>query len=183
MFYVRVNLYFKIFDHVNIYLNNQKLLLMAKWSKISMYTRWSSEYFFHFLLKFSLKFCYIGLKPIQKGLMPIFENPNTRFFGKLPELQLLDNEPVQVVWAIFQRKIKGEKKSILTRSVWAFFFEFQQNSKMATNIANANPQRRTTKTPPKNSKESENINYLGAAANQCLKIKQFKKKWKKKSSI
>lgn len=34
------------------------------------------------------------------------------------------------------------------RSFWAFFFEFQQNSKIATRIAKARPQRRTTNTPP-----------------------------------
>lgn len=39
-------------------------------------------------------------------------------------------------------------KSVLTLSVWAFFFEFQQNSNIATTIAIARPQSSTTKTPP-----------------------------------
>ena len=33
-------------------------------------------------------------------------------------------------------------------SIWEFFREFQQNSKMATIIATAKPQSKTTKTPP-----------------------------------
>lgn len=36
----------------------------------------------------------------------------------------------------------------LTLSVWAFFLEFQQNSRIATRIASARPQSSTTKTPP-----------------------------------
>lgn len=38
----------------------------------------------------------------------------------------------------------------LTLSDWAFFLEFQQNSRTATRIARANPQTSTTKTPPGN---------------------------------
>lgn len=34
------------------------------------------------------------------------------------------------------------------RSVCAFFFEFQQNSNIATKIANAKPHNNTTNTPP-----------------------------------
>lgn len=41
---------------------------------------------------------------------------------------------------------------LLTRSVWAFFFEFQQNSKMATNMASARPHSKTTNTPPEKNK-------------------------------
>jgi len=37
---------------------------------------------------------------------------------------------------------------VRTRSLWAFFFEFQQNSNIATRIARARPQSSTTNTPP-----------------------------------
>lgn len=37
---------------------------------------------------------------------------------------------------------------ILTRSVRAFFLEFQQNSSIATMIARARPHKSTTNTPP-----------------------------------
>lgn len=44
------------------------------------------------------------------------------------------------------------------RSVWAFFFEFQQNSKIATKIASARPHSSTTNTPP-DTENSEHILY------------------------
>lgn len=51
----------------------------------------------------------------------------------------------------------------LTLSDWAFFLEFQQNSRTATRIARANPQTSTTKTPPGN-EENRKLIILSSQA-------------------
>lgn len=47
----------------------------------------------------------------------------------------------------------------LTLSDWAFFFEFQQNSRTATRMARARPQTSTTKTPPGTGKTGSSLFY------------------------
>lgn len=52
-----------------------------------------------------------------------------------------------------------ERFSAGTFSCWAFLFEFQQNSKIATTMAIAKPHRSTTNTPPVGARKQELCNH------------------------
>jgi len=56
----------------------------------------------------------------------------------------------------------------LTLSDWAFFLEFQQNSRIATRIASARPQSSTTKTPPEMTKPKAHYFNVGGAVRPSL---------------
>lgn len=72
------------------------------------------------------------------------------------------------------RNSSAISEQIDCRSACAFFFEFQQNSKIATNIASANPHIKTTNTPPKHTqseKKKTKIKSISRSSNQiCYEL-------------